>query len=106
VPASPSSPAARRSTACGPRDVSVDLAAVRERKREIVETFRSGSERSLAETAGLEFLRGEARFVGRRISSSGSRTAANGGLVGDLVFLNVGARPAPLDLPGIGGVEP
>jgi pyruvate/2-oxoglutarate dehydrogenase complex dihydrolipoamide dehydrogenase (E3) component len=98
---------ARRAEEYGVRtkDVSVDLAAVRERKREIVETFRSGSERSLAETAGLEFLRGEARFVGPkdllvRLKDGGERR-----LVGDLVFLNVGARPAPLDLPGTGGVE-
>src|SRR5579859_4659736 len=44
--------------------ISVDMAKVRERKRGIVEKFRGGSERGLAKLAGLEVIRGEARFTG------------------------------------------
>src|SRR5437867_11796153 len=44
--------------------VTVDMAAVRRRKRDIVESFRSGSERRIKGTAGLDLLVGEARVVG------------------------------------------
>ncbi len=44
--------------------VTVDMVAVRARKRDIVESWRGGSERRLAATAGLDLLRGEARFAG------------------------------------------
>src|SRR5205809_6622587 len=44
--------------------VTVDMAAVRRRKRDIVESFRSGGERRIKSTAGLDLLLGEARFVG------------------------------------------
>src|SRR3954451_1457333 len=43
--------------------VSVDLARVRQRKRDIVASFRHGSEKGL-DAAGVELVRGEARFVG------------------------------------------
>jgi pyruvate/2-oxoglutarate dehydrogenase complex dihydrolipoamide dehydrogenase (E3) component len=47
-------------------DVRVDMARVRERKRTIVESFRSGSERRLAGARGLDLVSGEARFTGPR----------------------------------------
>src|SRR5213083_3326293 len=57
---------ARRAADYGVRagPVVVDMAAVRQRKRSIVESFRSGSERRLTTTAGLDLLIGEARFIG------------------------------------------
>src|SRR5690242_15082353 len=44
--------------------VTVNLAEVRQRKRAVVDDFRGGSERRLEGTAGLELIRGEARFTG------------------------------------------
>src|SRR5579883_749647 len=46
--------------------VSVDLAKVRERKRAIVESFRSGGQGRIEKTANLELIFGEAGFVDRR----------------------------------------
>src|ERR671932_1031406 len=43
--------------------IAVDMAAVRQRKRAIVQSFRSGGERRIAKTEGLDLLRGEARFT-------------------------------------------
>ncbi|HZY57231.1 MAG TPA: FAD-dependent oxidoreductase, partial [Rubrobacteraceae bacterium] len=43
--------------------VSVDMLKVRQRKRDIVESFRSGNERRIEETEGLDLLMGEARFT-------------------------------------------
>src|SRR5213596_3832909 len=68
---------ARRAADYGVRagPVSVDMAAVRRRKRDIVETFRSGSERRIKGTAGLDLLMGEARFVGRPPPGVGGKGA-------------------------------
>src|SRR5688572_30858223 len=40
--------------------VSVDLGKVRQRKRDIVESFRQGSERRIVQTEGIDLLAGEA----------------------------------------------
>jgi pyruvate/2-oxoglutarate dehydrogenase complex dihydrolipoamide dehydrogenase (E3) component len=80
--------------------VAVDMRAVRERKRTVVERFRAGSEKRIAETPGLDLLRGEARFTGPRTL----RVALPGGdqeITADLIVLDVGARPAPPPLSGL-----
>src|SRR5438132_13897967 len=43
--------------------VSVDMSVVRKRKRDIVESFRSGSERRIESTPGVDLLMGESYFV-------------------------------------------
>src|SRR5579884_4390181 len=43
--------------------VTVDMSIVRKRKRDIVESFRGGSERRIKSTEGLDLLMGEARFT-------------------------------------------
>src|SRR5262247_2672026 len=42
--------------------VEMDMVKVRQRQRAIVQNFREGSERRVRETAGLDFLHGEAVF--------------------------------------------
>ena len=76
--------------------IRLNLAKVRERKRAIVESFRSGSERRIGDTEGLELVFGEARFVGARTLAVGDRT-----VTADQVFINTGCRPAPPDIPGL-----
>src|ERR1700749_2319649 len=44
--------------------ISIDLARVRERKREFVESFRSGSEKRLQTTENIELIYGLAEFSG------------------------------------------
>jgi pyruvate/2-oxoglutarate dehydrogenase complex dihydrolipoamide dehydrogenase (E3) component len=81
-------------------DVRVDLRRVRERKREIVSSFRQGSERAL-ERAGVELIRGHARFVGERaidVASSGNGRE----LTADVVVINTGLSPA---IPPIEGLD-
>ena len=84
--------------------VTVNLARVRERKRAIVESFREGSERSLA-TAGVDVEFGHGRFVGPRTieieSANGTRTTASA----DVVVINTGMRPLVPDIPGIADVQ-
>src|SRR5271165_4593349 len=44
--------------------ISIDLKKVRERKREVVESFRSGNEKRLQTTANIELIYGLGRFTG------------------------------------------
>jgi len=95
---------ARRGADYGVRvgPVVVDMVAVRQRKRSIVESFRSGSERRLT-TAGLDLLMGEGRFIGPNaveVRSAGGTLA----LTAPLIFINTGGRPTRPGLPGIDSV--
>ena len=97
---------ARRGAEYGVRTgpVSVDLARVRERKRAIVESFRTGSQRRLEATDNLDLIFGAARFTGpRQIDIRPTQEAGEPRrLTADLVFLNTGGRPAR---PAVEGVE-
>src|SRR6478609_6463182 len=54
--------------------VGVNLARVRERKREIVKRFRTGSLRRIEATQGVDLIYAEARFTGPRRVAVDSRT--------------------------------
>jgi len=84
--------------------VSVNMEKVRRRKRDIVHSFRSGSERRIERTEGLDLVVGDARFTGPKelevsLSGGGARR-----LTADAVFINVGCRPAELPIDGLAAV--
>ncbi|KAJ5995730.1 hypothetical protein N7481_002707 [Penicillium waksmanii] len=73
---------------------------VRQRKRNIVASFRGGSETKLRD-AGVDTLIGEATFVDEKTleyKDSGGNVRT---IQGQKIFINVGARPAPPLLEGI-----
>src|SRR5919202_204113 len=85
--------------------VAVDMVEVRQRKRDIVRGFRSGSERRIEQTEGLDLLMGEARFTGTkelevRLNGDGETVQ----LSADDIFINVGARPANPPIEGLDAV--
>jgi len=85
--------------------VEIDMAAVRRRKRDIVELFRTGSERRLGSTENLELIRGEGRFTGLQavtvcLAQGGERL-----LEAETIFINAGARPRHPDIVGLDEVE-
>lgn len=81
--------------------VTIDLAVVRQRKRDIVESFRGGSERRIKETKGVDLLDGEASFSGPRAINVRLRSGEVRELRSDLIVINAGASPAIPALPGI-----
>ena len=92
---------ARRGADYGVRTgpIEIDMVRVRQRKRDIVESFRSGSERRITSTSGLDLLRDEARFVGPKTLQVGQDQ-----LTAERIFINTGARPSQPRIPGLDSV--
>jgi pyruvate/2-oxoglutarate dehydrogenase complex dihydrolipoamide dehydrogenase (E3) component len=84
--------------------VTVDMAKVRERKRNIVEQWRSGSERQIEVTEGLDLLMGEARFTSPHAVEVRLKDGETRHLSADKIFINAGARPRKPALPGLDDV--
>lgn len=80
--------------------VSVDLAFVRQRKREIVTSWRSSSEDGLIK-AGVELIMGEAQFSGPASVSVALNAGGTRELSAATIVIDAGARPAVPDLPGL-----
>ena len=79
--------------------VSVDMARLRERKRKIVESFRSSRENRLKSEENVELIRGEGRFVGPKSVSVNGRT-----LEAEWIFIDTGQRSAVPPIEGIQNV--
>jgi pyruvate/2-oxoglutarate dehydrogenase complex dihydrolipoamide dehydrogenase (E3) component len=88
----------------GAGPITVDMKKVRQRKREIVDSFRNGSQSRIESTKGVDLLMGEASFAGEktvevRLNAGGTRL-----LRAERVFINTGARSSRPPLPGLEGV--
>ncbi|HEX5691599.1 MAG TPA: mercuric reductase, partial [Roseiflexaceae bacterium] len=84
--------------------ISVDLTKVRQRKRDIVDSFRNGSQSRIEGTEGVTLLMGEASFTSAtsvevRLNDGGTRL-----LNAERFFINTGARPSRPPLPGLDDV--
>jgi pyruvate/2-oxoglutarate dehydrogenase complex dihydrolipoamide dehydrogenase (E3) component len=84
--------------------VSVDMAKVRKRKRDIVDSFRNASQSRIEKTANLELIFGDASFSGSktvsvRLQDGGYRT-----LSARSIFINAGTRASRPKLDGLDNV--
>jgi pyruvate/2-oxoglutarate dehydrogenase complex dihydrolipoamide dehydrogenase (E3) component len=82
--------------------ISMDLTKVRERKREVVERFRSGNEKHLQTTDDIELIYGLGHFVGPKTLHVDLRGGGTRTLEADWFFLNTGLRAA---MPQIDGIQ-
>ena len=82
--------------------VSVDMSIVRKRKRDIVDSFRNGSQRSIESTEGVDLLMGEARFIEPKVVEVHFNNGERRTLTARNIFINAGDRPAK---PSIEGME-
>jgi pyruvate/2-oxoglutarate dehydrogenase complex dihydrolipoamide dehydrogenase (E3) component len=96
----------RRSADYGVKNgpVTVDMVAVRQRKREMVESFRNGGERRIQDTEGLDLVRGEARFTGPEELEVHLNDGDKIRLTAENIFINVGGRPANPPVEGLDSV--
>jgi pyruvate/2-oxoglutarate dehydrogenase complex dihydrolipoamide dehydrogenase (E3) component len=86
-------------------DVSVDMETVRRRKRDIVESFRSGSRSSVEETDGLDLIEGKGRFVDDRTVEVTFDDGSTRTLTGERVVVNTGTRPVIPPIDGLDAVD-
>lgn len=84
--------------------VSIDMGRIRQRKRDIVNSWRDSGQRRIEDTPGVTLVFGEASFTGPKTL----RVALNDGgardLTADSIFINTGERPARPSLPGLDSV--
>ena len=84
--------------------VKVDLTQVRQRKRDIVESFRGGSRRRIENTPGLDLLMGQGRFTGPKTVEVQFDDGTTQQLTADKIFINTGARPFIPPIEGLADV--
>jgi len=82
--------------------VTVDMIRVRQRKRDIVERFRSSNQRAIETTEGVDLLMGEGSFTGPKALEVRLNNGEIRQLTATTIFINAGARPAR---PSIRGIE-
>ena len=85
--------------------VSVDLVKVRQRKRDIVDEFRSGTESKLEKSDKIDLIYGDATFTGPKSVEIALRSGGTQAVTAPLVFINTGARPTVPPVDGLDTVD-
>jgi pyruvate/2-oxoglutarate dehydrogenase complex dihydrolipoamide dehydrogenase (E3) component len=83
-------------------NIEIDLAKARERKREVVLSFRHGIEKHISETENLDLLRGEASFHSRKEILVKLEDGDNRIISADKVIIDTGSRT---HIPPIEGIR-
>lgn len=81
--------------------VAIDMEKVRQRKRDMVNSFRRGSENRIRDTENLDLFMGRARFTDRHSISITMNSGEEKRLKAERIFLNTGTRPRIPELEGI-----
>src|SRR5690349_3056335 len=82
--------------------ISIDMTVVRKRKRDIVDSFRNGSQKRIEGTEGVDLLMGEAHFTGPKTLDVRLNSGETRQLTAETIFINTGAQPAK---PAVRGIE-
>lgn len=82
--------------------VKVDFKKIIQRKAEIVNQFRTSTEKGIEKTSGLTLFMGEARFSAEKELTISMADGREEVLSGDLIFINTGAKTA---VPAIEGIN-
>jgi pyruvate/2-oxoglutarate dehydrogenase complex dihydrolipoamide dehydrogenase (E3) component len=83
---------------------SVDQTVVRRRKRDIVDSFSTGSQKGLEQWETLDLIFGEARFSGSREITVQLNAGGEQILTAPTIFINTGTRNAVPPIPGLATV--
>jgi pyruvate/2-oxoglutarate dehydrogenase complex dihydrolipoamide dehydrogenase (E3) component len=84
--------------------ISVNLAKVRQRKRDIVDRFRNGSQAKIEKTANLDLVFGDARFTGPKTVEVRLLDGTLRSLSAKYIFINAGTRASHPKLDGLAEV--
>ena len=97
---------ARRGSDYGVRtsDIHIEMTRIRERKRHIVESFRSGSQSRLEKTENVTLRFGEARFTDSHTIEIAATDGSRSHATAKWIFINAGCRPAVPKIEGLDAV--
>ena len=84
--------------------ISIDMTVVRKRKRDIVDSFRGGSQSRLEKSENVDLLMGEAAFIAPKAIEVHLNDGSVQQLTGDLFFINTGEHPSAPHIEGIENV--
>lgn len=84
--------------------IEVDMLKVRQRKRDIVEQWNSGSVKGL-ESAGVRIFMGEGSFIGDKKVKIEMNDGRKKELSADTIFVSAGDRPSRPHIPGLDDVD-
>ena len=84
--------------------VHVDLGRVRERKREIVNRFRNGSQTRIEKTPKLDLIFGKASFTGPKTLIVRGKDGSERVLGAERIFINAGTRTTRPKLEGLDSI--
>lgn len=85
-------------------NITIDMSRVRQRKRDIVDTFRNGNQSRMEKTPNLDLLFGEASFTGPRSIQVRLHDDSKRTLTADQFFINAGCRSSVPALEGMQSV--
>ena len=86
-------------------EIAIDLKKVRERKRNIVDRFRNGTQENLEKTEDLDLIFGDARFSAPKTIEVRLQSGENVAFTGKNIFINAGNRAARPKLAGLDAVS-
>jgi pyruvate/2-oxoglutarate dehydrogenase complex dihydrolipoamide dehydrogenase (E3) component len=81
--------------------INIDLVKVRKRKRDIVDSFRNGSQSRLEKTANLDLIFGDASFSSPKTVAVRSQDGGQRTLIARHIFINAGTRASRPKLVGL-----
>jgi pyruvate/2-oxoglutarate dehydrogenase complex dihydrolipoamide dehydrogenase (E3) component len=84
--------------------ITIDMNRLRQRKRDIVDSFRNGSQSRIEKTPNLDLLFGEASFTGPGSVQVRPKDGSQRTLTADKFFINAGCRASVPSLEGLQGV--
>jgi pyruvate/2-oxoglutarate dehydrogenase complex dihydrolipoamide dehydrogenase (E3) component len=85
--------------------LKIDMKAIRDRKRNMVESFRSSSEKNIKDSKNLDFYHGVAQFTGPGEIKVNMVDGKKRNLRADKIFIDTGSRPATPSIDGIENIE-
>jgi pyruvate/2-oxoglutarate dehydrogenase complex dihydrolipoamide dehydrogenase (E3) component len=81
--------------------ISVDLQRVRQRKRDIVDSFRNSNQSRIEKTTNLDLIFGDARFTGPKSVEVCLRDGTQRVIAAKYIFINAGTRASSPKLNGL-----
>ena len=88
----------------GTGELRIDMARIRQRKRDIVASFRDGGQASLQKTPHLKLIFGEARFTAAKSLEITAKDGTRSQMSAERIFINAGCRPAVPPIEGLQSV--